>query len=99
VLAEPHPRQLGRISDQAQEYIRQASPEDLSILEATLAAIESGDENDWKRLPQSELLGTTQHGRVVTLMPNGDIVVWRDYVDYPHLYAIFYIGRASPFVG
>jgi len=86
------------MSEQVEEYVRRASEADLETLTATLSALESGDEDAWKRLPQSELLDAGQFGRVATLMPNGDVIVWRDYVDYPGLYAIFYVGRANPFV-
>lgn len=95
--AECKPRQLGQISEQAEDYIRHASEDDLACVEYVLSAIE-GDPHAWSTVPQAELLGTSQFGRMVALMPNSHVLVWREYVDYPSLYAIFYIGLGNQFV-
>lgn len=39
----------------------------------------------------------SQFGRQVTLLSNGHIVAWREFVDRRDRYAVFYIGPAGLF--
>jgi len=56
----------------------------------------SGDAECWDTLPMAE--SWARPGRMALLMTSGDVFVWQPYGDYPDLYAVFYIGPASPFV-
>jgi hypothetical protein len=85
------------MSPQAENYIRNASEAEVRAVEHVLDCLESGDPDCWDTLPQSELLTEGQFGRMVILLPSGDVLIWRDYADYPELYAVFYIGPASSF--
>lgn len=93
---EPRPRRLGRRSAQVDEYLRTAERPAVAQFAAILDCFESGEQECWDQLPQAE--SPSQPGRMALLMTNGHIMVWQPYVDAPHLYAIFYIGPASPWV-
>jgi hypothetical protein len=96
--AEPRRRALGHITEQAQSYIRQASDEDYHCLLDVLKAIEAGDPELWAAVPHAQIVGTSHLGRMVALMTNGHVLVWREYLDHPEWYAIFYIGLGNHFV-
>ena len=93
---EPRPRKLGRISDQVKQYLANASDEMAEQVAWVLDCLNSGDTECWDLLPMSE--SYARPGRMVILLSNGDTMVWQPYLDYPHLYAVFYVGPASPFV-
>lgn len=98
MLAEPRPRQLGRISEQAREFLATASDTQVDEVAWIFDCFESGERDCWDRIPQVDLPHVGQFGRVAALLTNGDVLIWRPYVDYPSLYAVFYIGPGSHFV-
>ncbi len=95
--ASARPRRLGRISPQAEDYVRAASDQQFAAVKYVLDCLVSGDAGCWDTLPQSELLTTGQFGRMVTLLSTGHVMVWRDYADHPGLFVIYYLGPASSF--
>ncbi|HEV2891464.1 MAG TPA: hypothetical protein VGX28_13920 [Frankiaceae bacterium] len=93
---EPRPRKLGRVSEQVKQYLAAAPDAAVDELAWVLDCLNSGDSDCWNRLPMSE--SRARPGRMTVLLSSGDILVWQPYLDYPDLYAVFYVGPASPFV-
>ena len=61
-----------------------------------MEAIEAGAEDAWELIPWS-MAPSDYNNRVIAVLPNGDMLVWAGYADYPDLYAIRYIGPADEF--
>lgn len=78
------------MSEQVREYARTASADDAETLNVTIDLICAGDPELWSRLPMSESWDDPR--RAVVLMPNGHVLVWQPYGDYPDLLALFYAG-------
>jgi hypothetical protein len=90
------PRRLGRISQQAQDYIANATNEQFAAVNQVLDAIEAGGEEHWETIPWA-MLPSDYDNRVVVLLTQGDILVWAGYADYPSFYALIYIGPGHEF--
>lgn len=86
-------RRLARLSEQAAQYLETQGGASLGEINEIIQAIESGvrDEEISFWVHDSK----AQFGRRVTLLNNGDILIWREYADQAPFFSIFYIGPPS----
>lgn len=75
-----------RYSRHALRYLRQATPEEHALVDATLALVNTRD-------PRLLVMESPDYpGVMVTLMANGHVVAWRVHDEFPMLYEVLHLG-------